>query len=266
MGKVKDDGLDKNNPGLYSTAAPNSAKDSDGSYGGVYPFKDIDKIIEEFDLVEYFDNTAKAVYYYSSKTGYFFTCDNEDSVLAKGQYVKKKGLGGLIMWMASQDNNNILQKTMFNSLFGEDYSLPNNQKSIYSNPLNININIKISETSDGYEITVINKEENLETNMALKYAELFQKSIMFFKLYIKTKSGFKCNAGTGSGTIVNKDKTCIVDPSSSSDARIIAPGGKYKFKIKTSDTPDKSDITKIKITQRITPSLSEFKEQTIYEK
>jgi chitinase len=256
--KVQDDGLDKNNPGLYATAAINSVINSDGNEG-IYPFGDIEEIMLKYDLSEYFDNTAKAAYYYSAKNGYFFTCDNEQSVEAKGNYVRKKGLGGLIMWMASQDNNNKLQKAMFKSLFGENYSLPS-QKPVYTYP---NAKINIVQTDSGCEITVVNNEEIVENNLALKTAELFQKSILFFKLYIKTESGIKCSAGTGSGTIVNNDGTCIIDPSSNSEARIISPGNNYKFKIKVSSALTKSEIVSIKMTQRITPSSKEFKEQTL---
>lgn len=259
-GKVKDDGLDKNNPGLYATAEKNSVIGIDGSTEGIYPFGEIEDIIKEYDLVEYFDNTAKAAYYYSPNKGYFFTCDNEKSIAAKGKYVREKGLGGLIMWMASQDIENKLKKAMFNSLYGEDYILPE-QELIYSIP---NVNAKISTSDIGYEITVINNEEIIETNTALKDAELLQKSILYFKLYIKTKSGVVFSVGSGSGTVTNKNKIGIIDPSSNSDAKNISPGGSYKLSVRISGTPDISDIISITMTQRITLNLDEFKEQVIY--
>ena len=259
-GGVKNDGLDKNNPGLYASAKPNSIKSADGTTAGSYGFYELPSLIEEYDLEEYFDNKAKAAYYYSPTNGVFFTCDNEKSVAAKGKYVKEKGLGGLIAWMASLDRDNVITKAMYTSLFGKDYSFPKD-KIKFTTP---NASAKIVETESGYDITVINNEEAVETNMALKDAELFQKSILFMKLYIKTKSGAKFSAGSMSGTVSNEDGVGVVDPSSFYDAKNIAPGGSYTFSVKVSGTPDKSDIKSITMTQRVLTTLGEIKEQVIY--
>ena len=257
---VKDDGLDKDNPGLFATATPNSVVGPDGTTDGSYQFGDIEKIKEQYDLIEYFDNTAKAAYYYSPTKGYFFTCDNEKSVSEKGKYVKEKGLGGLIMWMASQDTENKLKKTIFNTLNGENYNYPE-QKLIFNYP---SVTAKISTIDYGYEITIINNENIVETNTPLKYAELFQKSILFMKVYIQTKSGIQFSVRSGSGTVTNKNGIAIVDPTSNYDAKIISPGKSYTFSVGISGAPDIQDITSIKITQRIGISSDEFKEQTIY--
>ena len=261
-GGVKDDGLDEDNPGLFASAKANSVTGPDGSTDGSYGFSDFDKMIEEYDLEEYFDDKAKAPYYYNAKKGYFFTGDNEESVAAKGKYVKEKGLGGIIMWMASQDAENKLTKTMFNSMFGKDYKFPK-QEVIYTTP---DVEAKIKENKNGYEITVVNNEEIVEENDALKYAELFQKTILFMKLYIKTKSGAEFSVGTGSGTVKNNDGIAVIDPSSSGDAKSISPGEHYSFNVRVSGDIDSSDIVSIKMTQRILPTLDEFKEQIIYEK
>ena len=259
-GGVEDDGLDKNNPGLYASAKPNSIKGADGTTAGSYGFYELPTLIEEYDLEEYFDNKAKAAYYYSPTNGVFFTCDNEKSVAAKGKYVKEKGLGGLIAWMASLDRDNVITKAMYTSLFGKDYSFPKDTIK-FTTP---NASAKIVETESGYDITVINKEEAVETNMALKDAELFQKSILFMKLYIKTKSGAKFSAGSMSGSVSNEDGVGVVDPSSFYDAKNIAPGGSYTFSVKVSGTPDKLDIKSITMTQRVLTTLGEIKEQVIY--
>ena len=185
-GGVKDDGLDKNNPGLFATASPNSVIEEDGSYA----FSDYEKMIKKYDLVEYFDNTAKAAYFYSPTKGYFFTGDNEESVKAKGKYVKENELGGLFMWMASQDKDNVLTKTMFNSLFGENYIIPE-EKLIYSTP---KMSIEISVVENGYKMMLINLENEIETNTALQYAENFYQKVINFKLYITTKSKAEFNA------------------------------------------------------------------------
>lgn len=257
---VQDDGLDKDNPGLFATAKPNSVKGPDGTMDGTYAFSDFDTMIKEYDLVEYFDNKAKAAYYYSPTKGYFFTGDNEISVAAKGKYVKDKELGGLIMWMASQDGKNKLTQTMFNSMYGGEVDLPENN-AVFTNP---SVNVKIADTESGYEITITNEEKEVETNKALHYAELFQKTILYMKLYIKTKSGAEFSVGSGSGTVTNKDGTGIIDPSTKGDAKSLKPGSSYTFSIKASGTIDVKDITSITMTQRILPDYKEFKEQKIY--
>ena len=257
---VKDDGLDKDNPGLYATATPNSVKSADGTTSGTYGFYELPQLIQQYDLVEHFDNTAKAAYYYSPTTGYFFTCDNEESVAAKGKYVKEKGLGGLIAWMASLDAENVITKAMFNSLYEEGYTFPT-QEMIFSNP---SASAQVTATETGYDITIRNNEKTVESNAALKNAELFQKSILFMKLYIKTKSRAQFTAGSMSGTVTNEGGVGVVDPSSNYDAKNIAPGGFYTFSVRVSGTPDTSDIESITMTQRILQTLGEFKEQIIY--
>ena len=97
--RVQDDGLDKNNSGLYATAAPNSVRSADGTKSGKYGFHELPSLIKQFNLVEYYDKVAEASYYYSPTMGYFFICDNEKSVTNKGNYVKNKGLGELFMWI-----------------------------------------------------------------------------------------------------------------------------------------------------------------------
>ena len=164
------------------------------------------------------------------------------------------------MWMASQDTENKLKKTIFNTLNGENYNYPE-QKLIFNYP---SVTAKISTIDYGYEITIINNENIVETNTPLKYAELFQKSILFMKVYIQTKSGIQFSVRSGSGTVTNKNGIAIVDPSSNYDAKIISPGKSYTFSVGISGAPDIQDITSIKITQRIGISSDEFKEQTIY--
>ena len=264
---VKDDGLDKNNPGLFATANPNSVVGPDGSSDGSYDFSDYDKMIKEYDLVEYFDNTAKAAYYYSPTKGYFFTGDNEESVRAKGKYVKENELGGLFMWMASQDRNNKLTKAMFNSLFGDDYTIPE-QKLIYSVP---KIDIEISAIENGYQMTITNLENRIETNNALQHAESLYQEVINFKLYIttKSKSEFNNEVGKGYQTVTNENGVGIIDfiyEPNPSKPKTLPPGRDFVFSVGVSGTPNVNDITSIKMTQKIFYNLNEFKEQIIYQR
>jgi chitinase len=142
---VKDDGLNIDNPGLYATANSSSVKSADGTFSGIYGFNELPTLIKQFNLLEYFDNTAKAAYYYSPNNGYFFSCDNEESVAAKGKYVKEKKLGGLASWMASYDPENIIARAMFNSLYEEGDQFP--ERDLIYNL--ISISCKITATDNG---------------------------------------------------------------------------------------------------------------------
>ena len=250
---VKNDGVDDDNPGLFATASPNSVQDA-------YGFYQIPELTQQFGLNEYFDNKAKAAYYYSPTQGVFFTIDNAKSAAAKGNYVREKSLGGLIAWMASLDRENVVTKGMFDGLYDEGYVFPEEEFK-YSN---MKFTAQISATQNGYEITIQNGESIVETNIALRNAELFQKTISFMKFYIKTKSGAEFGPGEMSGTVTNKDGIGIVDPSENYDGKHVKPGESYKFTVTVSGTPSVSDIVSVSMTQRATPNVIEFKEQIIY--
>ena len=250
---VKNDGLDPDNPGLYASANPNSFEENIGIY-------QIPELMKQLALNEYFDEKAKAAYYYSPTNGIFLTIDNEKSATAKGNYVRDKDLGGLIAWEASLDRENKVTKAMFDGLYNGGYVFPDDEFK-YSN---MKYTSQISATQNGYRITIQNYENTVESNTALKDAELFQKSICFMKLYIKTKSGAEFGPGDKSGSVTNKDGIGIVDPSENYDAKHISPGGSYTLSITVSGTPNVADIVSITLRQRVTPSLPEFKEQIIY--
>ena len=261
---VKDDGLDKDNPGLYATANPNSVRSADGTKSGIYGLHELRALIKQFELLEFFDNSAKAAYYYSPKNGYFFSCDNEESVAAKGKYVKEKELGGLATWMASYDQENTIIKAMFNSLYEEGYNFP--KKELIYNL--ISISGKIKTTKNGYTIIIQNNSFPVETNPVLKKAELFRKCIFNLVVYMTTKSGAKFGEDDMSGTVTNNENgEIIIDPSSHPESRIILTGlGRYTFNVTTSGTPDVDDIATIEVSQRILPSLREFKKRIIYDR
>ena len=250
---VKNDGLDPDNPGLYASANPNSFEENIGIY-------QIPELMKQLALNEYFDEKAKAAYYYSPTNGIFLTIDNEKSATAKGNYVRDKDLGGLIAWEASLDRENKVTKAMFDGLYNGGYVFPDDEFK-YSN---MKYTAQISATQNGYRITIQNYENTVESNTALKDAELFQKSICFMKLYIKTKSGAEFGPGDKSGSVTNKDGIGIVDPSENYDAKHISPGGSYTLSVTVSGTPNVADIVSITLKQRVTPSLPEFKEQIIY--
>ena len=168
------------------------------------------------------------------------------------------------MWMASLYAENEITKAMFDSLYEKGYSFP--EKELKYNLIIISSNIITTEK--GYNITIQNNAAFEETNPALKKAEIFRKSIVNIVVYIVTKSGTIFNSGPKCGIITtNKYGEIIVDPSSYSDSRILSPDKRtYIFSVEIPGTPDVDDIKQIYVSQRILPSLKEFKKRIIYNK
>ena len=256
---VKNDGPDKDNPGLYATADPNSVKAADGTTSGSYAFSDMDELCQKYKLKEYYDTKAEAAYYYSEETGYFFTCDNERSVTAKGAYVREKGLGGLISWMASLEANGTITKVMKESLYGSQ-ALPQHE-IITSKP---KVSLSVTASGKTYTLTIKNEEKAEESNTALKDAELFKKTVMFPKLYIKTKSGAAFTAGSESGSVTNQNGCGVVDLAGVYAGKSLKPGASHTFTINCSADADVTDIVGVTLTQRILTSMDEFGTQVIF--
>ena len=132
---------------------------------------------------------------------------------------------------------------------------------VYSN---VQATITINAYGSSYDITIRNTETIAESNIALKHAELIGKSVLFMKLYIKTRSGAIFSAGSMSGEVTNENGIGIVDPSANYDAQNISPGGQYSFTVNVDRNADLVDIESVIITQRILKNLPEFKKQIIY--
>ena len=165
--------------------------------------------------------------------------------------------------MASYDPENIILRAMFDSLYEEDYKFP--ERELIYNLISISATVKANK--DGYYFRIQNNAVPVETNTALKYAELFRICILNLKIYITTKSGAKFGEGPMSGSVTNKDGEIIIDPSSNPESRIILPRyNGYAFNVTVSGTPDVADIATISVSQRILPSLKEIKKRVIYDK
>ncbi len=264
--EVETNGRDPENPGLYASAAPNSVKASDGTTSGTYAYSDIDTLISQYQLTEYYDEKAQAAYYYSAETGYFFTCDNERSVAAKGNYVKEKGLGGLISWMASLDAANEITNVMKDSLYGDE-AIPEQEIII---PEVGGIDVEVTASGDTYTITIKNnnalteskagKLSRAEEGPALPAAEAFAETIIYPTFYIKTAdgdvlTGLEWEAG---GVVSQKDGYTVVSVNSS-EKKFTAPGASITLTLKASSgTASVSNIESISMTQRATKTSAEM--------
>ncbi|MBP5197559.1 MAG: hypothetical protein J6033_00750 [Lachnospiraceae bacterium] len=256
---VLNDGPDPAHPGLYATAQPNSVKSADGTTSGTFAYGAIDSLKAQYGLKEYYDEVAEAAYYYNPDTGYFFTCDNERSVAAKGAYVKANGLGGLISWMASLDSANSITRTMKQSLYG-NAALPANEIVVHTPAASMTI----TASGSTYTFTIKNNEQAKESNTALKDAELFQKTILNPKLYIETKSGKTLTAGSECGAVFTSGNTTVLDLSGVYAAKSMKPGASHTFTLNVSGSADVNDIEGVSMTERVLKTLDEFGSQVIY--
>ena len=106
-----------------------------------------------------------------------------------------------------------------------------------------------------------------ETNSALSKAELFKNYILYLKIYITTFSGATFGEGLMSGSVTNENGVIIIDPSSNPESRVILPyWNGYTFSVTVSGTPNVDDIETISVSQRILPSLKEFKKRVVYDR
>ena len=241
----KDTGRDPKNPGLYA--------DATGENGVTYAYGDIDSLINQYQLKKYWDDVAKANYFYSESTGMFFTCDTEESVAEKGKYVREKHLGGLISWMASLDSTNSITKTMKESLYGSE-ALPKQNIII---PGNDGVETTVTASGDTYTITVKNTNEKVTMPGGAKdisvmpWAEYFGKTLSYPSIAIETQNGETLSGDwSAGGTITSEDgKTVVTPPEWSS--KTLEPGASLTFTLKSGKgTASTGNIKGIVLRQR----------------
>uniref|UniRef100_UPI003266CA9C glycosyl hydrolase family 18 protein n=1 Tax=uncultured Eubacterium sp. TaxID=165185 RepID=UPI003266CA9C len=241
----KDTGRDPKNPGLYA--------DATGENGVTYAYGDIDSLISKYNLTKYWDDVAKANYFYSESTGMFFTCDTEESVAEKGKYVREKHLGGLISWMASLDSTNSITKTMKESLYGSE-ALPKQNIII---PGNDGVETTVTASGDTYTITVKNTNPKITMPGGAKdisvmpWAEYFGKTLSYPSIAIETQNGETLSGDwSAGGTITSENgKTVVTPPEWSS--KTLEPGASLTFTLKSGKgTASTGNIKGIVLRQR----------------
>jgi chitinase len=142
-------------------------------------------------LTEYWDDVAKAPYYYSGATGMFFSFDNAKSIHEKAEFVKANGLGGLNAWMVSQDKptsgtkRDELTKVMKNELFGSA-ALPALEISPAAISAKVTLTKYTENGKDGYDVKLENTATKEESQTVLALVETAGKTIkvLIFVLYL----------------------------------------------------------------------------------
>lgn len=84
------------------------------SGGKSIAYKEIVGLLNSSAYSRYYHSESKVPWAYNGST--FISYDDEESIGAKMDYIKAKGLGGAMIWELSQDHNGILLKTVYNRL------------------------------------------------------------------------------------------------------------------------------------------------------
>lgn len=125
---------------------------------GVIDYKDVvTRYVEKAGVEVGYDEIAQAAYAYDPSNGDLVTYDNNKSVLAKGDYVRSLGLGGLFAWEIDADNGDILN-AMQEGLAGDGTVTPPANKKPVANagvdvsviaPASVQLDASLSSDSDG---------------------------------------------------------------------------------------------------------------------
>lgn len=125
---------------------------------GVIDYKDVvSNYVNKAGVEVGYDDIAQAAYAYDPSNGDLITYDNKQSVLAKGEYVRSLGLGGLFAWEIDADNGDILN-AMQEGLAGDGTVTPPKNKKPLANagidiaitaPTTVQLNGSLSSDSDG---------------------------------------------------------------------------------------------------------------------
>ncbi len=93
-------GVTKQNNGLYQSYSGGAGA---LTYAGIYV-----GYLSDPDFKRYWDDKALAPYLWSNKYGIFITYDDPASIRYKAEYIRNKGIGGIMFWEYSQDYNGSL--------------------------------------------------------------------------------------------------------------------------------------------------------------
>lgn len=133
------------NNGLHQSGSlPSGTGSGLGTWeAGVFDYWDLNKnYVNQNGYTRYFDELAKVPYLYNGSV--FISYDDIESISAKVDYAKEKGLGGVMFWEFYGDKEKELQKHLYLSLFS---SMPaSSSEPISSKPTFIPAPSTVEET------------------------------------------------------------------------------------------------------------------------
>lgn len=244
----------------------------EGGYaGGVWAYRNFDNLKASYpNLVEYWDDVAKAPYLYNGSA--FFTYDNPQSLAEKANYVLEHNLGGIISWQAGNDavtytvnQRDLLSQAIYDHLY-QGSSLEKFEVVTTDLDISVAISTYTEEWSgSGLEITIKNMEQAQEVGSVLKEIELQKETIQLGKLYIDCGGVSLSTGGYGSGDVSQIEGFTVVDLATVYENKNIKQGESITFRLKCdSGEISEGDVNAITLTQRVTSSGTEISAQVIY--
>ncbi len=97
--------VSKTNKGLYQQHSGGSSI----AYSSI-----VENYLEAEGYIRYYDHQAMVPWLYNGST--FISYEDEESMEAKGQYIRTKGLGGAMIWELSQDPDKILLNSLYKGI------------------------------------------------------------------------------------------------------------------------------------------------------
>lgn len=105
---------------FYGYKYNNVRKANNGLYqkfsaGSSISYEDIaSNFLTTKEYTKYFHQASKVPWLFNGST--YISYDDEQSIKLKAQYIKSKGLGGVMIWELSQDPRRVLLNSLYNEL------------------------------------------------------------------------------------------------------------------------------------------------------
>jgi chitinase len=97
--------------GLYQ---PNDGVPTGTRPGGLLYYRDLDPFFNSDGYIRFFDDETLAPWMYNPERRIAISYENEESIINKANYVQQRGLGGMMLWELSYDND---AHTLVNSAY-----------------------------------------------------------------------------------------------------------------------------------------------------
>ncbi|MCL1935381.1 MAG: glycoside hydrolase family 18 protein [Defluviitaleaceae bacterium] len=162
-----------------------------GWHGGIWAARNIERLQEELGVREFWDNYAKASYFYNPQTGAFFTIDTPRSLEYKSNFILSENLGGMLVWMASHDaysetgRRDLLTSVIYENLFVDGIPTNNNNFNFDTD----NLSFEQVSTSMGNRVIITNNATLTHTNEVLRTLEERYNSLQNPQIILRDTAG-----------------------------------------------------------------------------
>jgi chitinase len=87
--------------------------------GGILFYRDLAPLLASSDFVRFFDDESRVPWMYNEESRIAVSYEDEESILSKAAYVRRMGLGGMMVWVLSQDDEtHTLLRAVYTGLNG----------------------------------------------------------------------------------------------------------------------------------------------------